>query len=102
MDFGRWEGQRWDAIDRSELDRWTQAFVSWRCGGAESVQAFMSRVAAAWDACRRARRPTVWITHAGVIRAAMLLAQGRRQLARADQWPRDAPAWGQWCVVDAD
>jgi len=42
----------------------------------------------------------VWITHAGVIRAATLLTQGLRQVQRADQWPIAAPAWGAWRVVD--
>ena len=41
----------------------------------------------------------VWITHAGVIRAAQLLAQGVRHVERADQWPVDAPAFGQWCTL---
>lgn len=100
MDFGRWEGQRWDAIARAELDGWTEAFPTWRCGGAESVQDFMARVGAVWDETRAQQQPTVWITHAGVIRAVTLLAQGLRQVQRADQWPIDAPAWGAWRVVD--
>lgn len=100
MDFGHWEGQRWDAIARAELDGWTDAFLTWRCGGAENVQGFMARVGAAWDATRAQQQPTVWITHAGVIRAATLLAQGLRQVQRADQWPMDAPAWGAWRTVD--
>lgn len=100
MDFGHWEGQRWDAIARAELDGWTDAFATWRCGGAESVQGFMARVGAVWDETLAQPQATVWITHAGVIRAATLLAQGLRQLQRADQWPIDAPAWGAWRVVD--
>lgn len=100
MDFGRWEGQRWDAIARAELDGWTDSFATWRCGGAESVQGFMARVGAAWDEARAQQQATVWVTHAGVIRAATLLAQGQRQVQRADQWPMDAPAWGAWRTVD--
>lgn len=100
MDFGTWEGRRWDAIARSELDSWTGAFATWRCGGAECADRFMARVAAVWDEARALDQPTVWITHAGVIRAATLLAKGQRQIIRADQWPLDAPAWGHWCVQD--
>lgn len=100
MDFGAWEGRRWDAIARVELDAWTDAFASWRCGGGECVQGFMARVAAAWDEACTQDQPVVWITHAGVIRAATLLAQGLRQIGRADQWPVDAPAFGQWRTVD--
>lgn len=100
MDFGLWEGQRWDAIPRAELDGWTAAFDTWRCGGAESVDAFMHRVGAVWDETRARNQPTVWITHAGVIRATTLLAQGLRTISQADQWPVAAPAWGQWQLAD--
>lgn len=100
MDFGQWEGQRWDAIPRAELDGWTAAFDTWRCGGAESVGAFMQRVAAVWDEARARQQPTAWITHAGVIRAAMLLAQGQRQVRDASAWPKAAAAWGQWLQLD--
>lgn len=101
MDFGSWEGQRWDAIPRDALDGWTAAFATWRCGGAENVAAFMARVGAVWDDCLQRSRPTAWITHAGVIRAATLLAQGQRTVHRADQWPVEAPAWGAWQEFDA-
>ncbi len=100
MDFGQWEGQRWDAIPRAELDGWTAAFDSWRCGGAESVADFMRRVGSVWDETRVRQQPMVWITHAGVIRAATLLAQSLRHIHQADQWPMAAPAWGQWQLAD--
>jgi alpha-ribazole phosphatase len=35
-----------------------------------------------------------------VIRASQLLAKGLRQVNRADQWPHDAPAFGQWCCIE--
>lgn len=75
MDFGAWEGRRWDAIERAELDGWTTHFRHWRCGGAECVQDVMTRVASAWDDTLATGQPTAWITHAGVIRAASLIAQ---------------------------
>lgn len=96
MDFGIWEGQRWDAIPQADFERWTAAFGPHCFGGAESVDRFMQRVGAAWDATRREGVDAVWITHAGVIRAASLLAQGVRQVEQAAQWPRDAPAFGGW------
>ncbi len=102
MNFGSWEGRRWDAIARTELDAWTHEFATWRCGGGECVQDFMTRVAAVWDeSCDMRHQPIVWLTHAGVIRAAQLLAQGRRHIADASQWPQAAPAWGQWTTLEA-
>jgi alpha-ribazole phosphatase len=99
MDFGQWEGQRWDAIARAELDAWAANFATWRCGGAETVTAVMHRVGAAWDDTRALGQPAAWITHAGVIRAAKLIAHGQRHIAHAAQWPLAAPGFGQWCVL---
>ena len=101
MDFGCWEGQRWDAIPQADYDLWTADFGQHRFGGKESVQAFMARVTSAWDDAQLARQETVWITHAGVIRAASLLAQGVRQVDQAAQWPQAAPAFGGWCEMGA-
>ena len=102
MNFGTWEGQRWADIARNELDAWTTDFAHWRCGGGECVQDFMQRIASVWDECRaqsasaQSGAGVVWITHAGVIRAANLLAAGHRQVLNARYWPEAAPAFGAW------
>jgi alpha-ribazole phosphatase len=96
MDFGYWEGQRWDAIPQAELESWTDDFSQHACGGAESVAEFMLRVSAVWDEHAEHGQDAVWITHAGVIRAASLLASGTREVSQAKQWPKEAPAFGQW------
>ncbi len=98
MDFGDWEGQRWDAIGQPALAAWTADFARHRPGGGESVQLFMQRVAEAWDAV--GTQPTLWITHAGVIRACSLLAAGIRSIDRADQWPQAAPGYGEWITFE--
>ena len=100
MHFGHWEGRAWADIDPTELAAWTDDFANYRAGGTgESVTQFMARVASAFDELDRAK-DTLWITHAGVIRAATLIAQGIRHVSRADQWPTDAPAYGQWCKLE--
>ena len=97
MDFGQWEGQRWDDIGAAAVSAWVADFRRHRPGGGESVEQFMQRVAAAWDeTVSAADAPTLWITHAGVIRAATLLHGGRRQIASASQWPPTAPRFGSW------
>lgn len=95
MDFGQWEGQRWDDIGAQALDAWVADFAHHRPGNGESVGQFMQRVAAVWD---EARNPsgTLWITHAGVIRAATMLHHGQRQITSASQWPAAAPRFGSW------
>ncbi|MDQ3058136.1 MAG: histidine phosphatase family protein [Pseudomonadota bacterium] len=100
MDFGRWEGRAWQAVDPAELQAWTDDFADYPVGRTgESVSAFMARVAWAFDALE-GPGDTLWITHAGVIRAVELLAQGVRHIERADQWPLDAPNYGQWQTLE--
>lgn len=96
MDFGCWEGRRWDEIPPAAFDAWIAEFGTLRFGGRESVHELMHRVAAARADTARLTHEAVWITHAGVIRAVSLLAQGLDCIDRADQWPQDALAWGQW------
>ena len=97
MDFGQWEGQRWDDIGAAAIDAWVADFGRHRPGGGESVGQFMQRVAAAWDeTASAADTPTLWITHAGVIRAATLLHGDQCQIASAAQWPAAAPQFGSW------
>lgn len=99
MNFGVWEGHRWDAIPPAAYDAWTADFGAHRFGGQESVDAFMARVALAWDAFQSQGQDRVWITHAGVIRAVSLLAQGVRHINNATQWPTHACGFGEWMVV---
>ena len=99
MHFGSWEGRPWTDIAPAELQAWTDDFSGYAAGGSgESVATFMVRVAAALDA-RDPAENTLWITHAGVIRAAMLIASGQRQLHHASQWPTSGPAFGQWVTL---
>lgn len=99
MDFGCWEGQRWDAIPRAAYDAWTADFAHHRFGGQESVTEFMQRVSAAWHDSHQRPGPVLWVTHAGVIRAATRLSQGISTVTQASQWPVEAPAFGGWCTL---
>ncbi len=99
MSFGQWEGRAWTDIPKAELDAWTADFANYRAGGTgESVTQFMTRVAAAFDELDPTR-DTLWVTHAGVIRAATLIVSGIRHISRAKEWPLAAPAYGQWCKL---
>jgi alpha-ribazole phosphatase len=96
MDFGRWELQPWDAMPRAAFDVWMADFAHHRFGGAESTQELIDRVADALDDLRqRVPGEAVWVTHAGVIRAAQFITtHGRGPICYASQWPQDAPATG--------
>ncbi len=72
MDFGRWEGQRWDDIPREEIDAWDRDFFHARPHGGESVAMLAARVDAALETCNGSgvKGVVLIVTHAGVIRAA--------------------------------
>lgn len=94
LDFGCWEGVRWDAIARAEFERWEADFAGHRFGGHESVGELVARVASALGDARAAGLDRLWITHAGVDRAATLLLRGAGAPARAADWPRAGLAFG--------
>lgn len=105
MNFGQWEGVPWAQIPAPAVARWTDDFGEHRFGGVESANAVLARVAAVWNETVHetqglAEPAAVWLTHAGVIRAAHLVARGQLQVQQAAQWPTDAPGYGKWCVVD--
>lgn len=103
MDFGTWEGQRWDAIGAEAMDQWTADFGSHAVGGGETVDDLLRRVGAAWDEAAATAATDgcdrIWITHAGVARAALLWQAGIRGLSHAHQWPCDGLAFGGWQTV---
>jgi alpha-ribazole phosphatase len=101
MDFGRWEGVAWDAIPLADMQAWTGDFGAHRFGGVESANEVLARVGHVWDAARQHPGENhVWITHAGVARAAQLLSQGLRSVDSASQWPKEAPGYGQWWCLE--
>jgi alpha-ribazole phosphatase len=100
MDFGAWEGLRWDAIAPADFAAWTADFAGHRCGGAESVRAFMERVGLAFADARAAGRDTLWITHGGVVRAATLLARGAPPPRQAADWPQAGLEFGAWMQLE--
>jgi alpha-ribazole phosphatase len=100
MDFGAWEGQRWDGIAREEMQAWTAEFMAYAPGGGESLATMMARITRALDAARQQARetgqPVLWISHAGVAQCAhWLLTRGQR-LPLAKDWPSVKLAYGEW------
>jgi alpha-ribazole phosphatase len=83
MNFGDWQGIRWDAIAREKIDAWTNDVWGYRPGGGESAK----MVAMRWERWLYHVRQNdssnvVAVTHAGVIRVA---------LARSD--PGNSSSW---------
>ena len=103
MNFGVYEGIAWADIPKDALDAWTADFAHHRFGGQESVAQFMARVAEVWDTWQaETARDQVWISHAGVARAAELLHRGIRVPTSAEQWPTQALGFGAWITRPRD
>ena len=93
IDFGAWEGRRWDAIDRREIDTWAADVLGFAPPGGESVAALQAR---ALDFAASLERDAAIVTHAGVMRA--LVGHGQ-QLPAAD-WSRLEFAFGELVYLD--
>jgi alpha-ribazole phosphatase len=77
LNFGKWEGRRWDDIQRDELDTWMADYINLAPPGGESLQMLVDR----FTSCIRDLQATqhqriVVVTHAGIIRSAMHLFNG--------------------------
>jgi len=73
LDFGDWEGSRFDEIDVAVLKQWTDDFVHVSPPNGESFIDLCQRTGAFWQdvihGMNSASDPVLIITHAGVIRA---------------------------------
>lgn len=83
MNFGRWEMQRWDAIDDPVLKQWYKDWVNIPAGGGECFRDQFNRVADFMsDLKNRSFRHVCLFVHSGVIRCALIYA-GIRNLENA-------------------
>lgn len=73
MDFGAWEGLRWDAIPRAQSDPWAADYWNIAPPGGEAFSDVCARVGQVLDELAPG---TLIVSHAGVIRAAMILRHG--------------------------
>jgi alpha-ribazole phosphatase len=78
LDFGRWEMQPWSTIDRGEIEAWRGDLERWKAHGGESIGELGARVAGFFADLRAVGTPSACVvTHAGVIRVAVCLLEGR-------------------------
>ena len=74
MNFGAWEGRRWDDIPRQEIDAWAADVAGYVVPGGESALTLQQR---ALDFVARLTVPeAVIVTHAGAIRVLLAHWQG--------------------------
>ena len=69
MNFGDWEGKKWNDIEQAQLDVWMNNFVSEKPPNGENLLELFERVKLFLDNLRQQKFDQVLlITHAGVIR----------------------------------
>ncbi len=73
LHFGQWESRPWSDIDRPSLDAWAADPAGFQMPDGERYLDLEVRVAAALS---ELTEPTLWFTHAGVIRALHHLISG--------------------------
>ena len=97
IDFGAWEGCRWDDIARAEIDAWAADVLGYAPPGGESVAALQARAVdfAASLASSRAGSVAI-VSHAGVLRA--LIGHWRALPTR--EWTQLAFAYGGLSTFD--
>ena len=69
LNFGAWEGLRWDEVPRLELDEWAGDLGNISPPGGETLTELATRVVRSWQRMLTLSTDTVYcVTHAGVIR----------------------------------
>ena len=99
LDFGAWEGRRWNEIDAAEIDAWVERFATCSPGGGESLGHMLRRAADFQPAGAKA----LVVTHGGWMLARRWLAEHGPGVepSEAREWPA-APAYMQsWRIDDA-
>jgi alpha-ribazole phosphatase len=96
LDFGEWEGRRWDDLASDDGARFGEWMTTWRSGrppGGEALYELEERVASFLTACMaRDHVRSVCITHAGVMRAVRVLLDACDwQVALAEHVPHLLP-----------
>lgn len=69
INFGKWEGKKWNDINQEELQKWMEDFVNIPAPEGENLSELYLRVSGFMDILRsKDFRKVLLITHAGVIR----------------------------------
>jgi alpha-ribazole phosphatase len=91
LDFGAWEGLRWDEIDRTQSDPWAEDPWHRAPPGGECEADLWRRLQAWLDGFRPAGRRIAIVAHGGPLR---LLRCHFERRALADRWALSMPPGG--------
>ncbi|WP_343691045.1 histidine phosphatase family protein [Chitinophaga sp.] len=76
LNFGEWEGMKWDEIDRTLMDHWGEHYMLSGPPGGESLLDLVNRLRAFLSELPSYNKIAI-ITHAGIIRAARHLLENK-------------------------
>lgn len=76
MDFGAWEGMRWDDVPRDALDHWAADPLGFAAPCGESGRALVARVSAFYSQILRNGEDCVVVTHGGPLKILRALRVG--------------------------
>jgi alpha-ribazole phosphatase len=69
LNFGDWEGDTWDTVDRTECDLWMNDFVNQAPPNGETMLGMQQRVLSFWnELLKQPHQHAGIVTHGGVIR----------------------------------
>ena len=98
VDFGEWDGRRWDQIGAQAVDAWCFDFAHHAPGGGESVSALLQRCRQFIDELSPAG--ALVVGHAGWISAALWLQGAAGDAPTPASWPR-AVGYGEMVALTA-
>ncbi|MCX2561776.1 histidine phosphatase family protein [Acetobacter farinalis] len=98
LDFGEWEGQLWENIDRGLLDAWAADPEGFVPPGGESGGGLGRRVLSFWQDVHQAGTPACVLSHGGPLRVLSALAAGTPPELLAPSMPQ---GFARLFMVDA-
>jgi alpha-ribazole phosphatase len=98
LDFGDWDGQRWEQIGAAAVDAWCADFVNHRPGDGEPVAALLERCAA-FIADQHDHASACVVGHAGWISAALWQQRRGSEQPRAETWPSAVKYGERVCLM---
>ncbi|MGX7344593.1 histidine phosphatase family protein [Acetobacter pasteurianus] len=88
LNFGKWEGVRWQDIDRTLLDEWAQNPAGFAPPEGESGQDLYQRIQSFWHEVRQREENVCVLSHGGPLRLLSAFAGGYQPQLLAPSMPQ--------------
>ena len=80
LDFGAWEGRRWEELGREAIEAWRQGLPDSAPPNGETLIAMAARCASWLKSLQPRERPVLAVTHGGPIRVIRAILEGKEIL----------------------